>query len=537
MIIILGIITIAGILMLPMFMNTYHIGHDTEFHITNILAIQEQILENKIPTSPISPHIANDLGYGTRLFYPPLAHTLTAYLSALVFNGDVLLSIKVIHFFLLALSGITMYEASYRFTKSKKVAFFASIIYMTFPYHLSDIYIRDALAECAVFVFLPMIISSIHGLFYQDKKHFYLFFILGYSCGILSHLTMMIYFTIFLSIFLLISYRQVFKKKFIIPFSIASGLVLLITSFFWIGLLTQKLGSEYAVFYPSIMAKRIATSGLWPLDYINCFQSIFIHDVEYYFYPIVIVLLYLTLRKYKKESFPYMKNFILIGILTIILSLEIIPWKYAPDCLKTIQFPWRLLTFSGLMISMVAPYCLKKIKDKRIFILTFAALLISCYPAIHFSSDVLMDMNTIKWNKGMGWQKEYLTVNAKNYLAQNKRKQEIYSVDDVEVKIIENQVPDLTWQVETKEKVTLELPRIYYKGYVVEDSKGNQYPLRESKNGFLEVELPSSGTYSLTYPGTLGMRIARRVSVLTILVLLGSWGIILIRDCRRKKVF
>ena len=186
---------------------------------------------------------------------------------------------------------------------------------------------------------------------------------------------------------------------------------------------------------------------------------------------------------------------------------------------------------------MLAPFCLRKVRSAWLLSGLTLLLLLSTIPAIHFSSDVVIDMDNIKWNKGMGWQREYLPVQAKKYLAENKRDQEIYSSADIEVKIIKNRVPDLTWQIETKNKVTLELPRIYYKGYVVEDSEGNQYPLRESKNGFLEVELSSSGTYSLTYPGTLGMRIARKVSVLTILVLLGSWGIILIRDCRRKKDF
>ena len=78
------------------------------------------------------------------------------------------------------------------------------------------------------------------------------------------------------------------------------------------------------------------------------------------------------------------------------------------------------------------------------------------------------------------------------------------------------------------------MPRIYYKGYVVEDSKGNQYPLRESKNGFLEVDISSSDTYSLTYPGTLGMRIARKVSLFTLLALLGSLLVLFIRNLKRK---
>lgn len=527
------IILIAVVLMLPMFMNAYHAGHDSVYHITNIMAIEEQLQAGKVVPSPILDHIADGLGYGSQMFYPPFAHMLTAYLSAYLFQGDVLLSLKVVHFLFLALSGLTMYEASYRFTKNKKVAFFASLIYMSFPYHLSDIYIRDALAECAVFVFLPMILSGVYALLQQDKKHFYPLFILGYTGGILSHLTLMIYFTLFLAVFLFVYRRQVFKKTFMIPFCVATFLVLMLTSFFWVRLLILRISGSYVVFSASEMAKRIAKSGLYPLDYFNIFQGMDVHDVEYYFYPVVILLLIFTFKQGIKD-FPYQKGLVVVGILAIILSLKIIPWKYAPDFLKTIQFPWRLLMFSGLVISMLAPFCLRKVRSVWLLSGLTLLLLLSTIPAIHFSSDVVIDMDNIKWNKGMGWQREYLPVQAKKYLAENKRDQEIYSSADIEVKIIKNQVPDLTWQIETKNKVTLELPRIYYKGYVVEDSKGNQYPLRESKNGFLEVDISLSDTYSLTYPGTLGMRIARKVSLFTLLALLGSLLVLFIRNLKRK---
>ena len=515
---VLMIIFVAIVVMLPMFMNTYHVGHDSLYHITNILAIEEQLQAGKILPSPILAHIADGLGYGSQLFYPPFAHTVTAYLSAYLFQGDILLSLKVIHFLFLVLSGLTMYEASYRFTKSRKVAFFASVIYMTFPYHLSDIYIRDALAECSIFIFLLMILSAVYALFQQNRKHFYLFFILGYSGGIFSHLTLMVYFTIFLAIFLLIYHRQVFTKKFIVPFLLASLAVLALTSFFWSRLLILQFSGDYVVFSSSEMAKRIAKSGLYPLDYLNIFQGMDVHDVEYYFYPIVILLLIFTFKKGIKE-FPYHKGLVIIGALAIIFSLKIIPWKYAPDFLKTIQFPWRLLTFSGLVISFFASFCLRKVCSSWLLGGLTVLILLSSVPAIHFSSDTVANMDNIKWNKGMGWQREYLPVQAKTYLAENKRNQEILSSSSTSIQILTNQVPALEWQLETDKEVTLELPRIYYPGYQLVDEEGQVYPLRESKHGFLEVDVSSSGTYSLTYPGTWGMRFTKWLSLITALSL------------------
>ena len=120
------------------------------------------------------------------------------------------------------------------------------------------------MAECSIFIFLPMILSAVYALFQQNRKHFYLFFILGYNGGILSHLTLMVYFTLFLALFLFIYRRQVFTKKFIVPFLLAPLAVLGLTSFFWIRLLILQFNGNYVVFSSSEMAKRIVKSGiLW----------------------------------------------------------------------------------------------------------------------------------------------------------------------------------------------------------------------------------------------------------------------------------
>lgn len=151
--------------------------------------------------------------------------------------------------------------------------------------------------------------------------------------------------------------------------------------------------------------------------------------------------------------------------------MKIIPWKYAPDFLKTIQFPWRLLTFRGLVISFLAPFCLRKVRSSWFLGGLTVLILLSSVPAIHFSSDTVVDMDNIQWNKGMGWQREYLPVQAKMYLAENKRSQEILS-SSLSIQILTNQVPALEWKLETDKEVMLELLRIYYPGYQLVDERG-----------------------------------------------------------------
>ena len=217
--------------MLPMFTTTYKSGHDTKFHLTNIISLTEQIEKNIIP-SGIVGHIGNDFGYGTDIFYPPLAHTSISYLNVIVHNP--ISSIKIFYFFTLWISGITMYFFSRKIAKNDEIGFLSAAIYMLFPYHLSNIYIRDAQSEALLFIFLPLILSGIYELFSQDgnKKKFYPLFIFGYVGGMLCHLTLMVYFTFFLLIYLIIKYKDTFKN--IKSFLLASFFILTITSFFYV---------------------------------------------------------------------------------------------------------------------------------------------------------------------------------------------------------------------------------------------------------------------------------------------------------------
>lgn len=58
----------------------YLLGNDTYFHFDNIKAIVEELSIKDIFVQKPLKMMAYDWGYGTRFFYPPLPHLLTAYI-------------------------------------------------------------------------------------------------------------------------------------------------------------------------------------------------------------------------------------------------------------------------------------------------------------------------------------------------------------------------------------------------------------------------------------------------------------------------
>ena len=69
-----------------------------------------------------------------------------------------------------------MYKFIISITKNSNTSALVSIIYLTFPYHLTDLYVRNALGEFMSFMFLPLVFLGLYQLFNTSENHYYLTF-------------------------------------------------------------------------------------------------------------------------------------------------------------------------------------------------------------------------------------------------------------------------------------------------------------------------------------------------------------------------
>jgi len=538
---ILGILFVTIILLLPFIISPYMENDDTWFHIMNIGLIKRSIEENFWNgfTLRILPFVGNNLGYGTRLFYPPLAHTIGAYLTYFTsfFNLNILDSLKIFHFLGMFLSGLTMYFCAYRFHKEKFSSFLSAVIYMASSYHLSEIYVRDALGESLIFSFLPLIILSIKELLEGNKKLFYPCFIIGYVGGILSHFTMMIYITLILGASMLFYSKKIFKKEFLIPFIKGCIVVFLLTAFFFEPMIEHKLRGHYMVYKKWYMSLGIWHTALWGFEYIfdNPLPTT---TMSYRFAITTLILLGITIYKNKKELFK--KNYKLVTIFLLFsvwASTRYFPWLFMPYMLFMIQFGWRLVILVIFGVAILAPIAFKKNKNKLLKIVVVILIIISGLIMKDNQRNEL-DLNKINYAAIMGWQQEYLPENigaeeeSKKYFENKTEKIELKKGNG-EVTTLENKVPYLKFQVETEEKVTLELPRIFYFGYILKNEQQEKIKLIENENGFLSCEV-TKGTYTLNFEGTLPYKICRGISLASLLVLSFYIGIKIIKKEKRN---
>ena len=513
---ILGIFLVSFALMLPLFLNEYHVGNDTMYHLTTISSIKELISNNFLSgiTGKILPNIGNGFGYGSRLFYPPIFHTICAYLSYFLDNFNVSLagSIKVFYLFTFFLSGVTMYICSYRFSKNKLLAFIASVIYLSSSYHLNEIYVRDAEAESILFIFLPLVILGVKELLEGNKKWFYPCFIIGYVGGILSHFTMMIYVTIFLAITLLFFYKKVFKKEFLVSFIKVSIIVLLLTAFFFEPLFEHKFLGNYMVYKKWVMSLGIWHTTLWGIEYL-----LPIDYLEIYFYFSIVTLGLIGYVLIKRRSIFKEDKYKLIGIFTLIsfiMSTRYSPWKIMPYSLFMIQFGWRLVTFVILGFALIGPEALIK---SKLWVkgLCVIGILIPGFLSIHFATDNIV--GDLDYSFGLGYQREYMPVSLMDDDMEyyNNRSHNVINVDTKEeVEVVNNNFPSIEFNI--LNNGTYEMPRIFYYGYKLVDENNNSVDIKESSHGFLEANL-STGKYKLTFEGSMIYIVCSEISLLTLL--------------------
>ena len=123
---ILIILIAATIMLLVFFLRGYTVGHDSKFHIGNIIELTNQLKYNFFSPRRIYGTMANNFGYGTGVFYPMLPHLFAAFVNLIINNP--LASIKFVYFVSLFLSCITMYGLSKRLSKNNKIALLSAVI-------------------------------------------------------------------------------------------------------------------------------------------------------------------------------------------------------------------------------------------------------------------------------------------------------------------------------------------------------------------------------------------------------------------------
>ena len=552
------IILIASIIIcIPLLNKKANMTYDDGIqHICRLIGTYQGLFDGN---TRIYNKLCNSFGYSWNLFYSPI----TAYIPLIfkILGVSFATCIKMFMFVTIFLSGYFMYLFIKKITKNKYMAIIGAIMYVYTPYRITDMYVRNALAELTSFTFLPLIFLGLYNLFNtKDKIKIYAPLVLGTVGLILTHTVITLYTAIFAFVYFIVNVilkkysiknaeekknEKIELNKIIKTTIISIIIILLITSFFLLPLLQVKNSAKYEVFKPGRM-ERTEVLISYKLDFFRLFVTLNNNYMICDLGIIVLIGLFLTpiaIKKVKQEKYYniYLFSFI-AGIVSSIMTLKQFPFEHLPRILKMLQFTFRMLEFSGFFFSVVSAInigvILKKVERKEIIIILFvmSLLVIPYFSRVNYleNYDESILINTIPVTEKTGRVHggcasfEYLPCKAfenRNYI--ETRSQDVIVINgNCEIRAQNKNEKELYFTaINIEDKTQLELPYIYYPGYSVtieKEGKTENIATFETEKGFVGIEIPETeeAKINVKYTGTALMNITEVISIISFIAFL-----------------
>lgn len=516
-------------------------GHDFVLHLLRIIGLNNAILYSKFPYI-ISPFYCNNFGYATNLFYPGL--TTYCSLGLKFFTNSYETALELFAFLTVFFSGIFMYRFTQQITRNKIIALISSIIYITFPYRMENIYERFAIGEFTALIFLPILFQGLYNLIKQDKSKHYLITI-GAVGLLLSHTVTTVYAAIFSFIFILYNMKDFLRKDVISLCMINILFILTITSLFTVPLFEHKFATNYTIFNAEAMrgtGKDVQNNSVTLKQLITDSgseqQVSFMIGIPIILYMFIGMLAYENLLRDEKE---YYITFFIMGMISLFMVTKLFPWKVMPTFMTMIQFPWRMLAFFNLFISPVCAiniYTILKHQKNRKIAVTIGTIFLLIF--VSFTAKKLNEFVIEKTGVSQGYEdyEEKILANPqiscmminREYLPAKSEKQHYSYIRNREDRvyllngecIISNQKKqglEMNFEIENlKENTVLELPYLYYLGYNIQIHEGkatNSIPYEESEHGLIQLSFSKNiekATISVEYTGTVIEKISYLIS-------------------------
>lgn len=531
-------IALVSVFTLSVFLNNgYPDGHDLEYHAASVIGISKKSFF-EVLTNKIDGVVSNDFGYGEGLFYPPLAHMTAAIIYKIIapLGLSVFAAFRIFYFIVLFCSGVFMYKLVFLVVKNKKAALFASFFYVAFPYIITDIVIRCAMAESAIFVFMPMTLVGLYYLLQNDYRKFLIFFTLGCIGMVHSHLVLTLYFAIFCIIGFLPKIKIFFSKRKLIFLAISILFSVLISAPFLLPMLENKNNADYYVFMPGFMSSsknlqdwRVPIDALFsidkPIGNVPVFMSLF--------GAIAIIYAVVQYRKIKNTSNAIFFLFsLIVTILGIICSSTLFSWENVHSVFLLIQFPFRLMSFSALGMALLIGLIIPSL-EKEYGNIIYIIVALSCIygvSQVNNTISVTKEISVEGLKHSASYIIDYLPTSSpatqeNNYI--NTREHDVLATDEsVVISNITENVPDISFTAsEVNKPTSILIPRYYYLGYQIlasyQDGSKAILSYNMSDDGCISFLLEKNADIIITYPGTLTQKIAYGVAMLSAILFVG----------------
>lgn len=526
-------------------------GHDLYFHLLRIEGIKEGIQSGQFPVR-MQPNWMNGHGYGVSLFYGDILLYFPAFLTMM--GLGVQTAYKCFILFINILTAGIAYYSFRRLFRDEKIGLLGCMLYTTSIYRMVCIYVRAAVGEYCALMFLPLILTAIYEILWQEEREenlgsSWVLGVIGFSGLILTHIISTEIVAVFAVIFCLAYWKRTFRKNALLQF-IKMGIGCLVCTAWFLVPFLDMLGGKYR-FNTEDNIASIQTHGTFLGQLFNLFsyahgnalshtviEGVGIGDEMCYsvggglLAGIFLFLIFWIHYGQKKDRLLGLGKMVLIisGILMVMTTVYF-PWndlakagKVLSFMIKNIQFPWRLLGLVTVFLTVLSLLTIKAFAGVDIVKGQIACMIVLLFAVIssgYFEGRLVNDNHTVyiqniddisTYEVISG---EYIPANAN--VGSTYNNMPVYSVGVLAETINRRyQRFEISCWNETDREGYIDLPLLYYKGYGVRASDAeDEITVGENDSGLLRITLPAgfSGDITIDYFGEWYWRMAEIISL------------------------
>lgn len=550
-----GILGITLICSLGFFTRYLMMGHDAVFHMNRIEGLKDGLLAGNIPVR-IQPNWNYGWGYAVSMMYGDL---LLLFPSLMRICGFTLSTAwKTFHIMINFATAAIAFYSFYKMCGKKYLALLASLLYCTSFYRLACIYIRSAVGESAVMMFLPLVVLFFWYAWQDDTENEnygsnLLAPVIGFTGMIQTHVLTCEMAALFIVIFCVIMIRRLLRKKTLRYFLKAAFFTILINLWFLVPFL--RMFQEDLVI--TQMQEMRNDFQIWGLSIAELFAT---KPSQAYYFTfgqntslankctlsigtalwLGMAFSGLALWNKKLQSTKAAASCFCMGLLAAFMTTNLFPYSFMKEVtpffakvFSKIQFSYRFLGMATLFFVLTLFFAMNEWKKddhlrKYLLIVGITIGTVAICQGMTYQYELLYG-GTFSENKYSGTTLHSAEVISGEYLYRGTNL-DVAKTDQTvianEVQLNEVEREGLRFWITCKacgEDAYVEIPQFYYPGYVAYDGNGESYTVtRSTNNNRIHVNVPSyfEGTLEVFYQEPVLYRICEIISLITVILLL-----------------
>lgn len=494
---------------------------DDRFHMMRIEGLYHSLQRHQFFPF-VNMSFMDGFGYIVSIFYSDFVLYPAAFLRLIGFSSAQTLGLYYwfMNFLTMGVSFLCFYKVSQKYMNSLVFSF----VYSLSTYRLHDLIFRHDLGEIGAFVFLPIAVLGIYEIFYGDRKK-WLYLAFGLTGIIYSHAISPILVSILILVVALcqISELKANPKRLLSLLWVVISSILMTVAYF-LPMFQQMHHTNFTLtqakgFLPN-GASDLSDITNWSLNNTIGQPNIGI---------VLIVAVFIIIVSQSKIKNRAVRHFSLIGVAMLICSSKVFPWvlfDYTP--FRIIQYPWRFDMIVTILLAISIAYdplnlLSAKFAKPLLVSLVFLFAISASYRLVKQAP--LQLVTDTQYNHldpySIGGGQEYLPDGTSlSKLERSSHKPKIRS-GRVQITNFKQYGTRLSFDFKNAKHAKVDLPIIGYYGFQSSQSKGQVSKLTMDKkdNNLAQVKVNGKGKVIVDYFETTTQKISRRISFLSLLII------------------